>query len=53
MHSRHKIQANIIVIITGSPNISRASEIDCGPAKLDFGWPNWPASEKVKHDSWI
>ena len=22
----------------------------CGPAKLDFGWPDWPASEKVKHD---
>ena len=53
MHSRHKIQANIIVIITGSPKISRASEIHCGPAKLDFGWPDWPASEKVKHDPCI
>ena len=31
----------------GSPKISRASEIDCGPAKLDFGWPDWPASEKL------
>ena len=67
MHSHHKIQAKIIVIITGSPKISqaseihcrraseihcrRASEIHCGPAKLDFGWPDWPASEKVKHDS--
>ena len=30
--------------------MSRASEIDCVPAKLDFGWPDWPASEKVKHD---
>ena len=34
----------------GLPKISRASEIHCGPAKIDFGWPDWPASEKVKHD---
>ena len=50
MHSRHKIQANIIVIITGSPKISWASEIHCDPSKLDLSWLDWPASEKVKHD---
>ena len=30
--------------------VSRASEIHCGPAKIDFGWPDWPAREKVQHD---
>ena len=42
-----------MVIIIGSPKsiiVSRASETHCGPAKIDFGWPDWPASEKVKHD---
>ena len=36
-----------MVIIIGSlkPIIeSRAS---------DFGWPDWPAGEKVKHDPWL
>ena len=42
-----------MVIIIGSPKpiiVSRASETHCGPAKIDFGWPDWPAREKVKHD---
>ena len=42
-----------MVIIIGSPKpviVSRASETYCGPAKIDFGWPDWPAKEKVKHD---
>ena len=28
----------------------RASDSHCGPAKLDFGWPDWPARKKVKYD---
>ena len=42
-----------MVIIIGSPKpviVSRASETHCGPAKIYFGWPDWPAREKVKHD---
>ena len=42
-----------MVIIIDSPKpmiVSRASETHCGPAKIDFGWPDWPAREKVKHD---
>ena len=42
-----------MVIIISSPKpiiVSRASETHCGPAKIDFGWPDWPAREKVKHD---
>ena len=42
-----------MVRIIGSPKpiiVSRASETHCGPAKIDFGWPDWPAREKVKHD---
>ena len=42
-----------MVIIIGSPKpiiVSRASETHCGPAKIDFGWPDWPAREKIKHD---
>ena len=45
-----------MVIIIGSPKpiiVSRASETHCGPAKIDFGWPDWPAREKVKHDPCI
>ena len=45
-----------MVIIIGSPKpviVSRASETHCAPAKIDFGWPDWPAREKVKHDPWI
>ena len=44
-----------MVIIIGSPKpviVSRTSETHCGPAKIDFGWPDWPAREKVKHDPW-
>ena len=42
-----------MVIIICSPKpiiVSRASETYCGPAKIDFGWPDWPAREKLKHD---
>ena len=42
-----------MVIIIGSSKpviVSRASETHCGPAKICFGWPDWPAREKVKHD---
>ena len=45
-----------MVIIIGSPKpviVSRASETHCGPAKIYFGWPDWPTREKVKHDPWI
>ena len=46
-----------MVIIIGSPKpiiVSRASETHCGPAKIDFGWPDRPAIEKVKHDTcWV
>ena len=45
-----------MVIIIGSPKpiiVSRASETHCGPAKIYFGWPDWPAREKVKHDPCI
>ena len=44
-----------MVIIIGSPKpviVSRASETHCGPAKIDFRWPDWPAREKVKYDPW-
>ena len=44
-----------MVIIIGSPKpviVSRASETHSGPAKIYFGWPDWPAREKVKHDPW-
>ena len=44
-----------MVIIIGSPKpviVFRASETHCGPAKIDFGWPDWPAREKVKNDPW-
>ena len=53
-YTHHKKQTNM-VIITGSPKLimviqaSRASVIHCGPAELEFGWPNWPARDKVKH----
>ena len=45
-----------MAIIIGSLKpiiVSRASETHCGPAKVDFGWPDWPAREKVKHDPCI
>ena len=41
-----------MVIIIGSPKpikVSRASEPHCGPAKIDFGWPDCPTREKVKY----
>ena len=53
MDSHRKNQTIIIVIIRSSPkpeidiSASRASEIHCGPAKLHFGWPDWPAREKL------
>ena len=45
-----------MVIIIGWPKpikVSRASQTNCGPAKPDFGWPDWPAKEKVKLDPWL
>ena len=43
----------VIIIVSPKPVIvSRASETHCGSAKIDFGWPDWPAREKVKHDPW-
>ena len=28
-------------------------ETHCGPAKIYFGWPDWPARVKVNHDPCI
>ena len=36
--------------LTKTYKVSRASQTNCGPAKPDFGWPDWPAKEKVKLD---
>ena len=36
--------------LTKTYKVSRASQPNCGPAKPDFGWPDWPAKEKVKLD---
>ena len=38
--------------LTKTYKVSRASQTNCGPAKPDFGWPDWPAKEKVKLDPW-
>ena len=42
-----------MVIIIGWPRpikVSWANQTNCGPAKPDFGLPDWPAKEKVKLD---
>ena len=28
--------------LTKTSKVSRASQTNCGPAKPDFGWPDWP-----------
>ena len=48
-------RVNMAIIIGQSSKpigllVSRASETHCRPAKIDFGWPDWPAREEVKHD---
>ena len=39
--------------LTKTHKVSRASQTNRGPAKPEFGWPDWPAKEKVKLDPWV